>query len=154
MVADMSVKPLPTMRETLAEALWQAESVRASGRRRLTAWGEEGEDTREKWRFMADAALAVVRPALRRDAPEMMRREERLRELLAADRTLAEAAAEMGEPYDRIKEWARARGLKSSPVAIRRAQASAARKLTPEQRARGQASRKAKRLNKEALVHG
>lgn len=49
-----------TTRETLAEALWQAESVRASGRRRLTTWAEEGEDTREKWRFMADAALAVV----------------------------------------------------------------------------------------------
>jgi hypothetical protein len=36
-----------------AEALWQAESLRAAGRPRLTEWRDESEDTRQKWRFMA-----------------------------------------------------------------------------------------------------
>lgn len=46
-------------REAIAEALWQAESVRASGARRRSAWRDEGPDVHLKWLFMADAALAA-----------------------------------------------------------------------------------------------
>ena len=42
--------------ERVAEELWQAESVRATDCPRRTAWSEESEKTREKWRFMARAA--------------------------------------------------------------------------------------------------
>ena len=42
--------------ERVAEALWQAESRRASGRERLVEWAEAG-DAQETWRYMARAAL-------------------------------------------------------------------------------------------------
>lgn len=46
--------------EGLAEALWQADSERAASRRRLSAWADESEETREQWRFMARAAIAAT----------------------------------------------------------------------------------------------
>jgi hypothetical protein len=45
--------PIRAALEKAAEALWQAESLRAAGRPRLTEWRDESEDTRQKWRFMA-----------------------------------------------------------------------------------------------------
>jgi len=48
------------MVERVAEALWQAESVRACGAARKTTWAEEGEDTHNKWRFMALSALKAI----------------------------------------------------------------------------------------------
>jgi hypothetical protein len=48
--------------EVMAEALWQAESIRAASRPRLALWAEQSEDTRRKWRFMAGrAAPAFLR---------------------------------------------------------------------------------------------
>jgi hypothetical protein len=50
--------------ERVAEALWQAESERAAGRRRLVTWAEISDSDREVWRFMARAAiLAMSRPS-------------------------------------------------------------------------------------------
>lgn len=46
--------------ERVAEALWQAESLRASDKPRRIAWSEEAEKTRELWRFMARAATAAA----------------------------------------------------------------------------------------------
>lgn len=48
--------------ERVAEALWQAESVRARGGPRLVAWTDESNHTREQWRFMARAAIAAAEP--------------------------------------------------------------------------------------------
>ena len=51
--------------ERMAEALWQAESERAGGRRRLIPWEEEGADMQNWWRIGARAALAVAEPVIR-----------------------------------------------------------------------------------------
>ena len=51
--------------ERMAEALWQAESERAAGRRRLIPWEEEGADMQNWWRIGARAALAVAEPVIR-----------------------------------------------------------------------------------------
>ena len=47
-----------------AEALWQAESLRAAGWPRLTEWRAESDDTRQKWRFMAAHGNAAFLRAL------------------------------------------------------------------------------------------
>ena len=47
--------------EVVAEALWQAESIRASDRPRLEDWADAGDDVHKKWRFMARAALASLK---------------------------------------------------------------------------------------------
>lgn len=44
----------------LAEALWQAESMRAAGEPRRVPWAGESEDTHQKWEFMARAALKGI----------------------------------------------------------------------------------------------
>lgn len=49
--------------EAAAEALWQADSERAAGRRRLTTWTDESEATRDQWRFMARAAITAYEAA-------------------------------------------------------------------------------------------
>ena len=46
--------------EAVAEALWQAESIRASDRPRLEDWADAGDDVHKKWRFMARAALEAA----------------------------------------------------------------------------------------------
>lgn len=43
--------------EVVAEALWQADSERAAGRRRLIAWMDESEKTRDIFRHSATAAV-------------------------------------------------------------------------------------------------
>jgi len=49
--------------ETIAIAMWQAESVRCSGRRRLIEWHEEHGTTQDSWRDLATAALSAMSPA-------------------------------------------------------------------------------------------
>ena len=56
--------PIRAALEKAAEALWQAESLRAAGRPRLTEWRDESEDTRQKWRFMAAHGNAAFLRAL------------------------------------------------------------------------------------------
>lgn len=48
------------MVDRVAEALWQAESIRCMGKRRLIQWQEAG-DERQKWQMMARAAIAAIR---------------------------------------------------------------------------------------------
>jgi hypothetical protein len=50
--------------EKAAEALWQAESLRAAGVPRRAEWHDEGEHTRQKWRFMAAHGNAAFLRAL------------------------------------------------------------------------------------------
>lgn len=50
--------------EAGAEALWQAESLRAAGRPRLIAWPDVDERTKEGWRFMCRAALSALPAAV------------------------------------------------------------------------------------------
>ena len=57
--------PIRAALEKTAEALWQAESLRAAGRPRLTEWRDESEDTRQKWRFMAAHGNAAFHRALK-----------------------------------------------------------------------------------------
>ena len=45
--------------ETMAEAGWQADAIRATGRKRLVPWSEAGEPDQEKWRSIARAMLAA-----------------------------------------------------------------------------------------------
>jgi hypothetical protein len=56
--------PIRAALDKAAEALWQAESLRAAGRPRLTEWRDESEDTRQKWRFMAAHGNAAFLRAL------------------------------------------------------------------------------------------
>jgi hypothetical protein len=56
--------PIRTALDKAAEALWQAESLRAAGRPRLTEWRDESDDTRQKWRFMAAHGNAAFLRAL------------------------------------------------------------------------------------------
>jgi hypothetical protein len=56
--------PIRAALEKAAEALWQAESLRAAGVQRRTEWHEEGEHTRQKWRFMAAHGNAAFLRAL------------------------------------------------------------------------------------------
>ena len=56
--------PIHAALEKAAEALWQAESLRAAGVQRRTEWHEEGEHTRQKWRFMAAHGNAAFLRAL------------------------------------------------------------------------------------------
>lgn len=45
--------------ETMAIAMWQAESLRCLGRRRLISWDEEGLGVRSKWLDLSRAACAA-----------------------------------------------------------------------------------------------
>ena len=56
--------PIRAALDKAAEALWQAESLRAAGRPRLTDWHDESADTRQKWRFMAAHGNAAFLRAL------------------------------------------------------------------------------------------
>jgi hypothetical protein len=56
--------PIRAALDKAAEALWQAESLRAAGVQRRTEWHEEGEHTRQKWRFMAAHGNAAFLRAL------------------------------------------------------------------------------------------
>jgi len=49
--------------EIVAESLWQADSERAAGRRRMTEWADESDSTHEAWRFMARAAILAYEAA-------------------------------------------------------------------------------------------
>ena len=49
------------MIEHVAEALWQAESVRASGRMRLVPWSEAGDANHRQYRSQARAAIESMR---------------------------------------------------------------------------------------------
>lgn len=60
-IAPKAVEHTPSMIERVAEGLWQAESVRATGKRRRILWNEEGDKARESWRFMARAAIEAMR---------------------------------------------------------------------------------------------
>lgn len=46
--------------EKVAEALWQADSERAAGRRRLISWADENENVCDSWRQLATAAIATM----------------------------------------------------------------------------------------------
>ena len=56
--------PIRPALDKAAEALWQAESLRAAGFPRRTEWHEEDEHTRQKWRFMAAHGNAAFLRAL------------------------------------------------------------------------------------------
>ncbi len=61
-LAHADERPIPVTKtaeqvELVAEALWQAESERAGGRRRLIAWTDESEKTRDQFRHSALAAI-------------------------------------------------------------------------------------------------
>ncbi len=56
--------PIRAALDKAAEALWQAESLRAAGFPRRTEWHEEDEHTRQKWRFMAAHGNAAFLRAL------------------------------------------------------------------------------------------
>lgn len=45
------------LREKVAEALWQAESLRVVGTRRNVPWSESG--AHDQWRPLADAVIAI-----------------------------------------------------------------------------------------------
>jgi hypothetical protein len=72
--------------EKAAEAMWQSESERASGRRRLIPWNEEGGDTQAKWRSLARAAIAAI--------PSAGGVEERLRSLVETGRDYVKDVAD------------------------------------------------------------
>jgi hypothetical protein len=72
--------------EKAAEAMWQSESERASDRRRLIPWNEEGGDTQAKWRSLARAAIAAIPP----DGGA----EERLRSLVETGRDYVKDVAD------------------------------------------------------------
>ena len=46
--------------ERVAEELWQAESVRACGRRRKVPWADAGIEARKKWLPLANAVIALA----------------------------------------------------------------------------------------------
>lgn len=54
--------------ERVARAMWERESIRATGRKRLIAWEDEGDDTHSTWMDRARAAIE----ALREPTPEMV----------------------------------------------------------------------------------
>ena len=47
--------------EKAAEAMWQEESIRARGAKRLIPWAEEHPSIQEQWRGLARAALDAAR---------------------------------------------------------------------------------------------
>ena len=49
------------LREKVAEAMWQAESLRAVGQRRVIKWSDAGPPTWDQWLPLADAAIAIIR---------------------------------------------------------------------------------------------
>lgn len=49
-----------TLRERVAEELWQASSIRAVGQRRVITWEDAGPPTWNQWYPLADAAIALV----------------------------------------------------------------------------------------------
>lgn len=49
------------LRERVAEAMWQAESLRAVGQRRVIKWSDAGPPTWDQWLPLADAAIAIIR---------------------------------------------------------------------------------------------
>lgn len=49
-----------TLRERVAEELWQADSIRAVGQRRVITWADAGPPTWNRWYPLADAAIALV----------------------------------------------------------------------------------------------
>lgn len=60
-------KPIQTARQTYgkavttaAVAMWQAESVRAIGKRRLEPWEDQDDATKEKWCGLANAAMTAL----------------------------------------------------------------------------------------------
>lgn len=46
--------------EVAAEALWQSEYVRATGKKRSITWGEVSNETQEQYRFCARAAIEAL----------------------------------------------------------------------------------------------
>ena len=49
----------PDEREAIAEAIWRAEYRRATGRERSIPWSEVSSTDRERYRYVADAILAM-----------------------------------------------------------------------------------------------
>jgi hypothetical protein len=49
----------PKALEAMAEAMWQAESIRARGVGRKIPWGEVAEKTKDQWIDIAQAALTA-----------------------------------------------------------------------------------------------
>lgn len=61
LLAALGAATGPSMElEAAAEALWQADSLRAASRPRLTSWEDESEETREAFRFNARAAISAA----------------------------------------------------------------------------------------------
>ncbi len=50
--------------EAVAETIWEAEFRRATGKQRLVPWAEINPDDRERYRFLARAVIATLRPAI------------------------------------------------------------------------------------------
>ncbi len=69
--------------EVVAEAIWEAEFQRATGRHRLVPWAEINPDDRERYRFLARAAIAACEATLRAEERE---RCARIAEKRAEDR--------------------------------------------------------------------
>lgn len=61
-VAPIPSDPIPSQpdeREAIAEAIWRAEYRRATGRERSIPWSEVSSTDRERYRYVADAILAM-----------------------------------------------------------------------------------------------
>jgi len=52
----MIINRIPTVDE-IAEALWESEYGRATGKRRNVPWSEQSQKTQSQYRYQADAVL-------------------------------------------------------------------------------------------------
>lgn len=51
--------------EVVAEAIWQAQSIRATDKPRREDWAVQSEKTKDEWRFLAHASLTAYESHLR-----------------------------------------------------------------------------------------
>ncbi len=58
------VEPTPEEIEWVAEAIWQQDSIRVAGTRRLVPWAEAGSGIQETARWQARAAITALRAML------------------------------------------------------------------------------------------
>jgi len=81
--------------EAAAEAIWQAESVRALGRERLVPWSENPGPEQEKYRFLARAVI----PAVEREIAARLAEVEKERDELNVRLIEAEADAVVSREF-------------------------------------------------------
>lgn len=79
-----------TLRERVAEAVWQAESLRAVGQRRVIKWEDAGPPTWDQWYPLADAAIALIRAETLEEAA---RECERMAKVFAPQQVITDRCA-------------------------------------------------------------